>query len=136
MTMTARSLRFSAPAVQAEINVTPLIDVMLALVMILMLTAPLALHRLSLPLGDRPDTLPAKSLRLSVKATGELYLEGIAVNRAQLASALDTASNDPKPALLVIQPEATTRYEDVAGALAIAKASGLESISVVGARAD
>ena len=133
--MTTRSLRFSAPTVQADINVTPLIDVMLALVMILMLTAPLALHRLPLPLGG-PDGAapPPRNLTLSIKATGELYLDGSAVNRAQLASALASAAQADTPPLLQVRPEATTRYDDVATTLALAQTSGISAIRVEGAR--
>jgi biopolymer transport protein ExbD len=134
MTMTARSLRFDAPAIQAEINVTPLIDVMLALVMILMLTAPLALHRLALPLGGGSDVTPPRTLTLSVKSTGELYLDGVAVSRAQLAAALAAAAD--AAALLEVHPEATTRYDDVAAALALARNSGLSAIRVEGVRTE
>jgi biopolymer transport protein ExbD len=136
MTMAARSLRFAAPALQPEINVTPLIDVMLALVMILMLTAPLALHRLSLPLSGGDNPSQARTLVLSVKSTGELYLDGLTVSRAQLATAFGTAANAPAPVLLEVHPEATTRYDDVAAVLALAKNSGLDAIRVEGVRAE
>ncbi len=134
--MTARSLRFAAPAVQAEINVTPLIDVMLALVMILMLTAPLALHKLSLPLAGGNSAAQPKILLLSVKSTGELYLDGAAVSRAQLTAALVTTANAASPALLEVHPEATTRYDDVATVLALARNSGIDAIRVEGVRAE
>lgn len=135
--MTTRSLRSYAPTVQADINVTPLIDVMLALVMILMLTAPLALHRLPLPLGG-PDgaTAPPRTLGLSIKSTGELYLDGTAVNRAQLASALAAAAQAEMPPVLEVHPEATTRYDDVATTLALARNSGMSAIRVEGVRGD
>lgn len=134
--MTARSLRFSAPAVQAEINVTPLIDVMLALVMILMLTAPLALHKLSLPLAGSDSPLQVQTVLLSVKSTGELYLDGAALSRAQLRAALATIANAASPALLEVHPEATTRYDDVATVLALARNAGIDAIRVEGVRAE
>jgi biopolymer transport protein ExbD len=136
MTMTARSLRFDTPAVQAEINVTPLIDVMLALVMILMLTAPLALHRLSLPLVGGDSAAKPRTLQLSVKSTGELYLDGTAVSRAQLAAALTVAANAAVASLLEVHPEATTRYDDLATVLALARNSGMDAIRVEGVRAE
>ena len=134
--MNARSLRFSAPAVQAEINVTPLIDVMLALVMILMLTAPLALHKLTLPLGGGNSGPQPRTLSLSVKETGELYLDGSAVNRAQLKTAFTYAANAAAPVLLEVHPEATARYDDVASVLALARNSGMDAIRVEGVRAE
>jgi biopolymer transport protein ExbD len=136
MTMTARSLRLDARAVQAEINVTPLIDVLLALVMILMVIAPLALHRITLPLGGDGGLPPPHTLSLSVKSTGELYLDGAAVSRGQLATALGLAANAPAPTMLDIHAEATASYDDVAHVLALAKSSGMDSIRVEGIRAD
>jgi len=134
--MTARVLRLDAHPAQAEINVTPLIDVLLALVMILMLTAPLALHRIALPLGGGSAAPSPRTLSLSVKSTGELYLDGAAVTRGQLAVALAAAAEAPSPALLEVRPEAATPYDAVARVLAVAKSSGMESIRVEGTRAD
>lgn len=134
--MSTRSLRFAAPAVQSEINVTPLIDVMLALVMILMLTAPLALHRLPIPLAGSDSPVQPRTLMLSVKQTGELYLDGAAVSRGQLQTLLSAAANAATPALLEVHPEATTRYDDVATILALARSSGMDAIRVEGVRAE
>jgi biopolymer transport protein ExbD len=135
--MTVRSLRgYAPPQVQAEINVTSLIDVMLALVLILMVTAPLALHRIPLPLGSNSGSAEPKTLALSVKTTGELYLQGSAVSRAQLASALTSAANSETPPVLEVRPEASTRYDDVAAVLALAKSSGMPAIRIEGTRTE
>jgi biopolymer transport protein ExbD len=92
--MATDALRSDAFAAQASINVTPLIDVLLVLLMILMLTTPLATKRVPLPLGgDDSGTAPPQDLRLALKSTGELYLDGVAVSRAQLSSALTLASS-------------------------------------------
>ena len=129
-----RALRSDASAVQAQINVTPLIDVLLVLLMILMLTTPLAMHRVPLPLGSNVGNAEPRTLALSVKASGELYLDGNAVNRAQLAAELAAAAVQDQPPLLEIRPEANTRYERVADALVLAGNSGLSAIRVVGAQ--
>ncbi len=134
--MSVRSLQSYAPApVRAEINVTSLIDVLLALVLILMVTAPLAMHRIPLPLGANADGAEPKILGLSVKTTGELYLDGSAVSRAQLSAALAGAAVSASPPVLEIRPEATTRYDEVAAVLALAKRSGLPAIRIEGTRA-
>ena len=134
--MSIRSLQSYAPTpVRAEINVTSLIDVLLALVLILMVTAPLSMHRIPLPLGASTAGAEPTILGLSVKTTGELYLDGAAVSRAQLSAALATAANGVSPPILEIRPEATTRYDDVAMVLALAKRSGLPAIRVEGTRA-
>lgn len=133
--MSVRSLQSYAPtSVRAEINVTSLIDVLLALVLILMVTAPVALHRIPIPLGSNTGGAEPKTLGLSVKTTGELYLQGSAVSRAQLSSALAVAAAEAQPPILEIRPEATTRYDQVADVLALAKRSGLPAIRIEGTR--
>lgn len=135
--MGVRSLEAYAPMpVRTEINVTSLIDVLLVLVLILMLTAPMAMHRIPMPLGASRDGTEPKVLGLSIKATGELYLEGSAINRAQLATLLATAADRTDAPVLEIRPEATARYDQVADVLALAKSSGLPAIRVEGVRAE
>ncbi len=130
--MTTRSLQRYAPQVQAEINVTPLVDVMLALVVILMITAPLALHRIPLPLGGSESAQTPRILSLSLKSTGELYLDGVAVNRAQLATALAAAAALDEPPVLDLKPEASASYDHLAQVLSLANRSGLPAIRVEG----
>lgn len=135
--MSLRSLQSYAPTpVRAEINVTSLIDVLLALVLILMVTAPMTMHRIPLPLGANVGDAEPKIVGLSVKTTGELYLDGTAVSRAQLSAALAAAAASATPPVLEIRPEATTRYDDVAEVLALAKRSQLPAIRIEGARTD
>jgi len=130
--MTVRSLQGYAPQMQAEINVTPLVDVMLALVVILMITAPLALHRIPLPLGGSDSQQTPRTLSLSLKSTGELYLDGAAVSRAQLASALTAAAAADSPPVLEIKPEASASYDHLAQVLSLAKRSALPAIRIEG----
>jgi len=133
--MTMRSLE--ASAVRSEINVTPLVDVMLAMVVILLVTAPLAMHRLLLPAGASGIAAPAPApLKLSILSTGELYLDHAPVSRTQLAAALGAAANAAEPPPLEVRAEASTRYQDVAAALAMARSAGLASIRVEAARGD
>jgi biopolymer transport protein ExbD len=133
--MATHALRSDAFAEQATINVTPLIDVLLVLLMILMLTTPLATKRVMLPLGGHDSVAaPPKDLRLSLKSTGELYLDGVAVSRAQLSSVLTAAAAAVEPPLLELQPEAEVRYEDMLSTLVLAQDSGLAAIRVQGVR--
>lgn len=132
--MATHALRSDAFAAQASINVTPLIDVLLVLLMILMLTTPLSMKRVPLPLGGEPDAAPRQDLRLAIKSGGELYLDGVAVSRSQLSAALVAAAAVVDPPLLELQPDADVRYDDVLGALVLAQDSGLSSIRVRGVR--
>ena len=134
--MATDALRSDAFAAQATINVTPLIDVLLVLLMILMLTTPLATERVPLPLAaNDTGAAPAHDLRLALKSTGELYLDGVAVSRAQLSAALSVAAAAARPPLLELQPDADVRYEDMLATLVLAQDSGLAAIRVQGVRA-
>ena len=122
-----------ATTVQAEINVTPLVDVMLALVVIMIVTAPLAMHRIPLPLAGSGLDMAPRTLAVSVKTTGEFYLDGVSVSRAQLAAAFATAAAAASPPTLDVKPEASASYENVATVLALAKSNGLPAIRIEGA---
>jgi biopolymer transport protein ExbD/biopolymer transport protein TolR len=125
---------FRSHAARAEINVTPLIDVLLALVVILIVAAPVALHRLPLP-GDSHQAGASRTLALSILSTGELYLGGIAMSRGQLARTLSAEAVVSPPPLLEIRSDADTPYEKVADTLALAQRSGLGAISILDSRA-
>jgi biopolymer transport protein ExbD len=131
------TLRFHASNEQAEINVTPLIDVLLALVVILMIAAPLTMKKLGVPLaGDHETAPPPRTATLSVLSTGELFLDGNAINRAQLDATLETWAHSPQPPALDIRADRETSYDKVASTLAIAQRSGLAAIRVQGTGAD
>ena len=127
------TLRFHASNEQAEINVTPLIDVLLALVVILMIAAPLTMKKLGVPLAGGPETAPPPRVAtLSVLSTGELFLDGNAVNRAQLNATLNAWASGPQQPVLAVRADRDTSYDKVAAALAIAQRSGLAGIKVEG----
>lgn len=131
------TLRFHASNEQAEINVTPLIDVLLALVVILMIAAPLTMKKIGVPLaGGHETSPPPRTATLSVLSTGELFLDGNAVNRAQLGATLEAWANSAQPPALDIRADRETSYEKVASALALAQRSGLAAIRIQGAGAD
>lgn len=131
--MSTDAMRSDAFAAQASINVTPLIDVLLVLLMILMLTTPLATKRVTLPLarGDA-GAPPPRELRLTLTSSGELYLDGVAVSRAQLSAALADAARGSEPGLLDLRPDADVRYEDMLATLVLAQDSGFDAIRVQG----
>lgn len=124
----------------SEINITPLIDVMLALLLIFMLTAPVVTHYLPMPLasGGKSDAEP-RVLDLSVKQNGELYLEGVAVTDGQLAAQLQMASASAtaaKPLVVELRAEATARYDRVADMMALATRNGVDNLRMVGVSTD
>ncbi len=118
----------------AEINVTPLVDVMLVLLIIFMIATPLVTHKQTLNFGANPCAgpcpTPTEPVTLSIKQSGELYWNGVALNRAELAQNLAVVARQSDPPLLNLRPEARTRYELVAEVLATAKNANLSRIAI------
>lgn len=119
----------------AEINVTPLVDVMLVLLIIFMIAVPLVTHKLTLTFGDNVCPAsgcpqPADPVNLSIKQTGELYWNGVALNRGELAQNFAVLAQQAQPPLLNLRPEAHTHYETVVDVLAAAKNANLQRIAI------
>jgi len=130
--MTAFALRDANRNPTAAMNITPLVDVMLVLLVIFMLAVPMATQRLPLfnasaCTGHCPP--PPAPAHLSIKRTGELYWNGSAINRAQLAANLAGLARQAQPQSLEIRPEAGTRYGDVTTILAAARNADVERVS-------
>ena len=136
--MTIRSDRSYAAAMQAEINVTPLIDVMLALVVVFMIATPLLMKRLVLPLaGSSAQAEPiVEPAHLGIAANGALTWNGLALPPALLREQLRVlARSEPQPELR-IEVERAAAYQTFASVLADAKAANVARISVEGAAGD
>jgi len=120
------------PAGFAQINVTPLVDVMLVLLVIFMITVPLLTHKLALDFSHCNANCPtvADPVKLSIKQTGELYWNGVALNQAELAGNLAVLAQQDDPPMLTLHPEARTKYERVTEVLVMAKNANLRRISV------
>ena len=131
--MTAFAQDRPSPTATAQINITPLVDVLLVLLVIFMLAVPLPTRRLAmhnaLPCArDCPQ--PATPVALSVKQTGELYWNGISISRATLAANLAALARDTDAPALIVHPEAHTRYALVTDVLAAANDAKLSRISL------
>ena len=120
------------PAGFAQINVTPLVDVMLVLFVIFMITVPLLTHKLALDFSHCSENCPTvvDPVKLSIKQTGELYWNGVAINHAELANNLAVLAQQDDPPMLTLHPEARTQYERVTEVLIMAKNARLRRISV------
>ena len=117
---------------QAEINVTPLIDVMLALVVVFMIAAPLVIKRLTLPIGSGQDAAPnVEPARLAIASDGSLSWNDQALPAAMLREQLRVLSHrDPQPPLR-IEVASSSSYRTFASVLADAKDAHVERIAVV-----
>jgi len=115
----------------AEINITPLVDVMLVLLVIFMIAAPALTRSLDwqLPQGNPPKTLPT-TLNLQVQSGDVLVLDGRALSRGELAALLTTASARDPNLVLKVQVDPEAEYASAVSAMATARNAGVENLSV------
>ena len=126
----------SADRPMSEINTTPLIDVMLVLLIMIIMTIPVSTHSLDydLPRPDRDTNAPLDRLknRLVLTASGGLEWNGASVSEEQLvALLLNVRATDPEPEVQ-FEPEANVSYERSAKVLQIVKASRVTRFGFVG----
>ena len=116
----------------AEMNTTPLIDVMLVLLVMLIMTVPIATHavKLNLPQGAAGPTPP--TIRLEIMYRGELYWNGQHVGSLEeLLPKLAALAGQKNPPMLQVRPEKRVAYQHVAEVLAAAQRLHVEKLSVL-----
>ncbi|PVY55145.1 MULTISPECIES: biopolymer transporter ExbD [unclassified Simplicispira] len=123
-----------ADEVMNEINMTPLVDVMLVLLIIFIITVPVMKHSVNVDLPRATNTaeeLKPETVRLSVAADGTYYWNGQTIDDAELATRLQAeGAREPQPDLH-IRGDREVRYERVAQALAAAQRAGVRKIGFV-----
>lgn len=120
-----------------EINTTPLIDVMLVLLIMFIITIPVATHSIDidLPAPTPPTDIPPPKRDknvLSVDSVGTITWNGTSLNESQLVYQLtETLKIKPEPELQ-FQPDAQAPYESTARVLRLIKGSGVTAFGFVG----
>ncbi|AVT12616.1 ExbD/TolR family protein [Paracidovorax avenae] len=123
-----------ADEVMNEINMTPLVDVMLVLLIIFIITVPVMKHAVPVDLprasAERENVKP-ETIRLSVTADGKYHWNETDINDEELEPRLKAeAAKDPQPDLH-IRGDKSVRYERVAQAMAAAQRAGVRKIGFV-----
>ena len=116
----------------SEINVTPLVDVMLVLLVIFILTAPLLVQaiQVNLPQTVKAPTADPAATYLTLFADGRFELDQTAVDDTTLATALSEKLINEPELVLRLESDASVPYEQVAQLLAIAKQAGIKRLSM------
>jgi biopolymer transport protein ExbD len=126
----------SEPEVMMDINTTPLIDVMLVLLIMLIITIPAQLHSVNLDMPvntNAPKKFDPVVIKIDVNAQSVVNWNGKPIaSRAELAQKLtEAAAVNPQPELH-IRSHAKAKYEAVAGVMASAQRMGLTKLGIVG----
>ena len=124
------------PEVMMDINTTPLIDVMLVLLIMLIITIPAQLHSVNLDMPvntNAPKKFDPVVIKIDVNAQSVVNWNGKPVaSRAELEQKLtEAAAVNPQPELH-IRSHAKAKYEAVAGVMASAQRMGLTKLGIVG----
>ena len=128
--------RSSDPDVMIDINTTPLIDVMLVLLVMLIITIPIQLHsvNLNLPIGNPPPPLVLPEVvKLDIDDQSRVYWDGEVVpDKATLESKISAAAHQSVQPEVHLRPNKLAKYAVVAAVMASAQRLGLTKIGIVG----
>jgi biopolymer transport protein ExbD len=117
----------------AAINTTPLIDMMLVILIMLIVSIPMTTHKVPLDLPAPravPQTPPVH--RLVIMTSGGLAWDGQALPAAGLAARLEAFQADPARPVLELEPDGAARYERVDQVLAQIRRAGVTRLGFVG----
>jgi biopolymer transport protein ExbD len=124
------------PEVMLDINTTPLIDVMLVLIIMLIITIPIQTHavKLNMPVGTPPPpTVPPEVITIEVDFDGTLIWNGqVLASRKELEPRLrSAAAQQPQPEVH-LRPNKLAKYEHVALVMASAQRLGMTKLGLIG----
>jgi biopolymer transport protein ExbD len=124
--------RTSAPV--SEINMVPLIDVMLVLLVIFIVTAPLLTHAVKLELpraSSQVNQVKAEKVEFAIDASGALYWNGEQLNREETVARFTEAGKQQPQPEIHLRADQSVPYRHVARTLADASRAGLTKVGFV-----
>ena len=136
--MGLKSRRFGKggdPEVMLDINTTPLIDVMLVLLVMLIITIPIQLHavNLEMPVGIPPDNLAKpEKVQIDIDAKSIVYWQGLPVSAQELDEKMTLVAQQPVPPEIHLRPHKDSQYAVFANVLSTSKRKGLTKMAVIG----
>ena len=124
------------PEVMVDINTTPLIDVMLVLLIMLIITIPIQTHavKLNMPIGNPPPpTTPPEVVTIEVDFDGTILWQGEQIDRNALDARFRNAAVMPVQPEFHLRPNKLVTYKHVAHVMAAAQRLGVTKIGLIGA---
>jgi len=120
-------------AMMGEINVTPLVDVVLVLLLVFMVTAPMMSRGIdvSLPVANQPQNAPEDRVTVSVNAEGRVFLADKPVNMALLEETLRNLMGGRTGSVVYLRADEGLRYGQVIAVVDLIKKAGVDQIGFV-----
>jgi biopolymer transport protein TolR len=127
----------AAAAVRSEINVTPLVDVCLVLLIIFMVVTPLLGHEVpvQLPETQKPPTVKEseRQITITIQADGTVWVNALPVPREHLQAKLEGLRTDEtRP--VVVEADRSLRYGEVRNVLEIVQDAGFRNVGLIAER--
>ena len=129
------SARSDEPEIMMDINTTPLIDVMLVLLVMLIITIPIQLHavNMDLPVGKPPENIvKPEKIQIDIDDKSTVYWQGLPVTGAELEANMNTIAQQGVQPEVHIRPNKNSEYAVFASVLAASKRKGLTKMAVIG----
>ena len=123
------------PDVMMDINTTPLIDVMLVLLVMLIITIPIQLHavNLEMPVGVPPSNLiKPEKVQIDIDEKSVVYWQGLPVTAQELEEKMALVSQQPVQPEIHLRPNKDCSYAVFANVLSTSKRKGLSKMAVIG----
>jgi biopolymer transport protein ExbD len=136
MGMKTRRFGQGDPEVMMDINTTPLIDVMLVLLVMLIITIPIQLHavNLEMPVGVPPDNaIKPEKVQIDIDDKSIVYWQGLPVSGEELDQKMSLVAQQPVPPEIHLRPNKDCQYAVFANVLSTTKRKGLTKVAVIGA---
>lgn len=122
-----------SPQPMREINVTPLVDVMLVLLVVFIITAPLLTHqvKLNLPKANAEAASSQKALSISITRDGQIYLDDQAISEDDLQSQLQQRVATGEAPTVELRADGELAYQQVVKVMALIQNSGINKLSFI-----
>ena len=123
------------PEVMIDMNTTPLIDVMLVLLVMLIITIPIQLHavNLDMPVGSPPSSnIKPEKIQIDIDEKSTVYWQGLPISGTQLEEKMLSVGQLPNQPEVHIRPNKSSEYAVFANVLSTSKRKGLTKMAVIG----
>jgi biopolymer transport protein ExbD len=126
----------SSRSLQSDINVTPLVDVCLVLLIIFMVVVPSMVNGVDVKLPSTASTgsVDDRVLPVTVKEDGSVYIGSLVIRRDEVRSALQSLRATDASRPIAVRADKRVQYGEVVGVLADCRQAGWQDVTLVGMR--